>query len=77
VEADGVPVWQDVQLVRLDAVGQRLGYACATLIALSESKAIDAVIIRFMAANDIEYTSLLDYALINLLGMCFDVLPLK
>ena len=64
MEADGVPVWQDVQLVRLDAVGQRLGYACATLIALSESKAIDAVIIiRFMAANDIEHTSLLGYAL--------------
>jgi hypothetical protein len=52
-----VPAWQDVQLVRLDAVGQRLGYACAALIALSESKAIDAVIIRFIASNDIEHTS--------------------
>ena len=52
--ADGVPVWQDVQLVRLDGVGQRLGYACARLTALSQSIAIGAlIIIRFIDANDI------------------------
>ena len=66
MEADGVPLWQDVQLVRLDVVGQRLGYACAMLIALSESKAIDAlIIIRFITANDIRHTSLLGYGLRN------------
>ena len=61
-----MPVWQDVQLVRLDVVGQRLGYASATLIALRESKAIDAlIIIRFITANDIIHTSLLGYGLRN------------
>lgn len=61
-----MPLWQDVQLVRLDGVGQRLGYACATLIAPSKSRVIGAVIIiRFIAANDIGHTSLLGYELRN------------
>ena len=72
MEADGVPLWQDVQLVRLDVVGQRLGYACAMLIALSKSKAIDAlIIIRFVTANDIEHTSLLGYGFKKLTGYVF------
>jgi len=73
-----VPVWQEVQLVRLEGVGQRLGYACATLTAPSQNKAIGAlIIIRFIDANDIRHSSLLDYGLTTLLGMCFDILPLK